>query len=135
MNQSPHLTKDRFGWVILSYVILCGKTARENCGSIRSGNSSDLNSACLKALVAVEIFQFSDMHYESRFLDTFRGHNIRPIIENSGKNVLAGANKKLYRIQHPEIYLLDLQVQYKHKLPLDMVNMYFCTSASLTIHL
>ena len=42
------------------------------------GNSSDLNSACLKVLVPVEIFQFSDMHYESRFLDTFRGHNIRP---------------------------------------------------------
>ena len=45
---------------------------------LRSGNSSDLDSACLKALVPVEIFQFSDMHYESRFLDTFRGHNIRP---------------------------------------------------------
>ena len=45
-------------------------------------------------------------------------------IEKSGKNVLAGAHKKFYRIQHPEIYLLDLKVQYKHKmkLPLDMVS-------------
>ena len=53
----------------------------KNCREIskdKSGNSSDLDSACLKALVPVEIFQFSDMHYESRFLDTFRGHNIRP---------------------------------------------------------
>ena len=27
--------------------------------------------------------------------------------------MLAGAQKKFYRIQHPEIYLLDLKVQYK----------------------
>ena len=55
-------------------IAVCEKTA-----GLRSGNSSDLDSACLKALVPVEIFQFSDMHYESRFLDTFRGYNIRPI--------------------------------------------------------
>ena len=38
--------------------------------------------------------------------------------------MLAGAHKKFYRIQHPEIYLLDQKVQYKHKikLPLDMVS-------------
>ena len=54
-------------------IAVCEKTV-----SLRSGNSSDLDSACLKALVPVEIFQFSDMHYESCFLDTFRGHNIRP---------------------------------------------------------
>ena len=53
-------------------------------------------------------------------------------MENSGKNVLAGAHKKFYRIQHPEIYLLDLKVQYKHeiKLPSDMVSkhvfLYLC---------
>ena len=49
--------------------------------------------------------------------------------------MLAGAHKKFYRIQHPEIYLLDLKVQYKHKmkLPLDMVSKHvICTSASLT---
>ena len=51
----------------------------EKIAGLRSGNSSDLDSACLKALVPVEIFQFSDMHYESRFLDTFRGYNIWPI--------------------------------------------------------
>ena len=55
-------------------IAVCEKTA-----GLRIGNSSDLDSACLKALVPVEIFQFSDMHYESRFLDTFRGYNIWPI--------------------------------------------------------
>ena len=54
-------------------IAVCEKTA-----GLRSGNSSDLDSACLKALFPVEIFQFSDMHYESRFPDTFRGHNMRP---------------------------------------------------------
>ena len=55
-------------------IAVCEKTA-----GLRSGNSS----ACMKALVPVEIFQFSNMHYESRFLDTFRGHNIRPIQPSS----------------------------------------------------
>ena len=27
---------------------------------------------------------------------------------------------KFYRIQHPEIYLLDLKVQYKHKIRLPL---------------
>ena len=46
--------------------------------------------------------------------------------------MLAGAHKKFYGIQHPELYLLDLTVQYKHKtkLPLDMVSkhvfLYLC---------
>ena len=46
--------------------------------------------------------------------------------------MLAGAHKKFYRIQHPEIYLLGLKVQYKRKikLPLDMVSkhvfLYLC---------
>ena len=46
--------------------------------------------------------------------------------------MLAGAHTKFYRIQHPEIYLLDLKVQYKYKikLPLDMVSkhavLYLC---------
>ena len=44
--------------------------------------------------------------------------------ENSGRNVLAGAHKNFYRIQLPEIYLSDLNVQYKYKMkwPLDMVS-------------
>ena len=29
--------------------------------------------------------------------------------------MLAGAHKKFYSIQHPEIYLLDRKIQYKHK--------------------
>ena len=46
--------------------------------------------------------------------------------------MLAGTHKKFYRIQHPEMYSLDLKVQYKHKikLPLDMVSkhvfLYLC---------
>ena len=46
--------------------------------------------------------------------------------------MLAEAHKKFCRIQYLEIYLLDLKVQYKHKikLPLDMVSkhvfLYLC---------
>ena len=46
--------------------------------------------------------------------------------------MLAEPHKKFCRIQHLEIYLLDLKVQYKHKikLPLDMVSkhvfLYLC---------
>ena len=56
-------------------IAVCEKTA-----GLRSGNSSDLDSACLKVLhvVSVKIFQIQDMFHENRFLDTFRGHNIRP---------------------------------------------------------
>ena len=32
--------------------------------------------------------------------------------------MLAGAHKKFYRAQHAEIYLLDLKIQYKHKMKL-----------------
>ena len=50
-------------------IAVCEKTA-----GLRSGNSSDLNSACLKVLVPVEIFQFSDMHNESeRYRDSTDG--------------------------------------------------------------
>ena len=46
------------------------------------------------------------------------------LYENLNKNVLAGAHKKSERVQHTEIYLLGLKVQYKHKtkLPFDMVS-------------
>jgi hypothetical protein len=45
---------------------------------LRSGNFSDLNSACSTVLVPIKIFQFQDMHYENRFLGTFQGHSKRP---------------------------------------------------------
>ena len=54
-------------------IAVCEKTA-----GLRSGNSSDLDSACLNLLVPVKIYQIQDMLNEIRFLDTFRGHNIRP---------------------------------------------------------
>ena len=34
--------------------------------------------------------------------------------------MLAGAHKKFYRVQHAEVYLLDLKVQYKHKMKLSL---------------
>ena len=39
-------------------VVVCEKTA-----GLRSENSSDLDSECLKVLVPVKIFQISGMHY------------------------------------------------------------------------
>ena len=53
-------------------IAVCEKTA-----GLRSGNFSDLNSACQKVVVPVKIFQFQDMLNENRFLDTFRGHSKR----------------------------------------------------------
>ena len=50
-------------------IAVCEKTA-----GLRSGNSSDLNSAYLKVLVPVEIFQLPDMHYETeRYRDSTDG--------------------------------------------------------------
>ena len=54
-------------------IAVCEKTT-----GLRSGNSSDLDSACLNVLVPIKIFQIEDMLNENRFLDTFRGHNIWP---------------------------------------------------------
>ena len=53
-------------------IAVCEKTA-----GLRSGNFSDLNSACQKVVVPVKIFQFRNMLDENRFLDTFRGHSKR----------------------------------------------------------
>ena len=55
----------------------------EKTQGLRSGNFSDLNSACSTVLVPVKIFQFQDMHYENRFLGTFQGHSKRPIMNIS----------------------------------------------------
>ena len=55
-------------------IAVCEKTA-----GLRSGNFSDLDSACQKVVVPVKIFQFQDMLNENRFLDTFRGHSKRTI--------------------------------------------------------
>ena len=54
-------------------IAVCEKTQ-----GLRSGNFSDLNSACSTVLVPVKIFQFRDMHYENRSLGTFQGHSKRP---------------------------------------------------------
>jgi hypothetical protein len=51
----------------------------EKTQGLRSGNFSDLNSACSTVLVPVKIFPFQDMHYENRFLGTFQGHSKQPI--------------------------------------------------------
>ena len=50
-------------------IAVCEKTA-----GLRSGNSSDLNSACSKVLVPVKIFQIWDMLNETeRYQDTTDG--------------------------------------------------------------
>ena len=48
---------------------------REKTAGLRSGNFSDLNSACQKVLVPVKILQFHDMLNENRFLEPFRGRS------------------------------------------------------------
>ena len=67
-------------------IAVCEKTAGYGVGTLRIW----IQRACMKALVPVQIFQFSDMHYQSRFLDNFRGHNIRPIYQS-----FTDINKKL----------------------------------------
>ena len=50
-------------------IAVCEKNAGQG-----SGNSSDLSSACFKALLPIKIFQFSDMHYETeRYRSTTYG--------------------------------------------------------------
>ena len=53
-------------------IAVCEKTA-----GLRSGNFSDLNSACSKVLVPVKIFQFQDMGNES---ERYRGCSKRPTL-------------------------------------------------------
>ena len=53
-------------------IAFCEKTA-----DLRRGKFSDSNSACLKVLVPVKIFQFQDMLNESeRYRDAANGHEI-----------------------------------------------------------
>ena len=51
---------------------VCGGAA-----GLRSGNFSDLSSACRGVLVPVEVLQFQHMLNDNRFLDIFRGHSKR----------------------------------------------------------
>jgi hypothetical protein len=74
-HPSVSLNKEKVsGEISENKIAVCEKTQ-----GLRSGNFSDLNSACSTVLVPVKIFQFQEMHYENRFLDTFRGHIKRPI--------------------------------------------------------
>ena len=55
--------------IIENKIAVCEKTQ-----GLRSGNFSDLKSACSKVLVPVKIFQFHHMHYESeRYRDAANG--------------------------------------------------------------
>ena len=73
-HPSVSLNKERVSREISeTKIAVCEKTQ-----GLRSGNFSDLNSACSTVLVPVKIFQFQDMHYENRFLGTFQGHSKRP---------------------------------------------------------
>ena len=74
-NSSVSLNKEKVCREISeAKMAVCEKTQ-----GLRSGNFSDLNSACSTVLVPVKIFQFQDMHYENRFLGTFQGNSKRPI--------------------------------------------------------
>ena len=54
-------------------IAFCEKTA-----GLRRGKFSDSNSACLKVLVPIKIFQFQDMLYESeRYRDAATGLIVR----------------------------------------------------------
>ena len=64
-------------------IAVCEKTA-----GLWNGNSSDLNSVCLKVLVPVEIFQFSDMHYETkRYRDSTDGLEASPTFGHPDANL------------------------------------------------
>ena len=72
-HPSVSLNNDKICCAIIEdKIAVCEKTA-----GLRSGNFSDLDSACQKVVVPVKIFQFQDMLNENRFLDTFRGHSKR----------------------------------------------------------
>jgi hypothetical protein len=59
--------------IIEDKIAFCEKTA-----GLRRGKFSDSNSACLKVLVPVKIFQFQDMFNESeRYQDAANGLYIR----------------------------------------------------------
>ena len=74
LHPSVSLNNEKIGREFSEHKIaVCEKTA-----GLRSGNSSDLSSACLKVLILVEIFQFSDMHYETeRYRDSTDGLNLK----------------------------------------------------------
>ena len=70
MHPSVSLNNDKICREVGEHkMAVCEKTA-----GLRNGNSSDLNSVCLKVRVPVEIFQFSDMQYETeRYRDSTHG--------------------------------------------------------------
>ena len=69
-------------------IAVCEKTAGLRSGSV------------LKVLVSVKIFQIQDMFNENRFLDTFRGHNIRPIKRKNATKPPRRVEQHPKRIDH-----------------------------------
>ena len=74
-------------------IAVCEKTQ-----GLRSGNFSDLNSACSTVLVPVKIFQFQDMHYENCFLGTFQGHSKRPSVFAERKQDFAQRQSRMFLV-------------------------------------
>jgi hypothetical protein len=97
LHPSVSLNKEKVSREIReNKIAVCEKTQ-----GLRSGNFSDLNSACSTVLVPAKIFQFQDMHYGNRFLGTFQGHSKRPnkfrassTIEDCQKNCKSGSKSK-----------------------------------------
>ena len=89
-------------FVILSYATVCPHQSvslnnEKNCREIsqdkiavyektaglQCSNVSGLNSTYFKVLLPIEIFHFSDMHYENSFLGKFQGLDMRPNLKYS----------------------------------------------------
>ena len=90
---SVSLNKEKVSHEIIeNKIAVCEKTQ-----GLRSGNFSDLNSACSKVLVPVKIFQFHHMHYESeRYRDAANGLEALMLLLLSWTNFQDDLNPKKF---------------------------------------
>ena len=59
---------------VIKFVKIKQLSVKKKTAGLRCGNFSDLNSACLKVLVPIKIFQFPDMRNEiERYRDATNG--------------------------------------------------------------
>ena len=101
---------------------ICEKTA-----GLRSGNISDLNSACSKMLVTVKIFQFHDMLNEHRFLGIFLGHGKRPT--TAVANDLCSTRKRYlgHRVKNCQVTIFLMKPVENFKFFVFFENSLLCT--------
>jgi hypothetical protein len=84
-HSSVSLNKEKiFHEISEDKIAVCKKTQ-----GLRSGNFSDLNSACSKVLVPIKIFQFHDMHYEiERYREAANGLQFTRLLSAHNKQYL-----------------------------------------------